>query len=69
MQAGPTEALTGNWHFHNFSIAYFDTGKPVTPFEVIPRVSFVAELCIVVGASVAFVPISMYSPSGLHCCL
>lgn len=37
--AGPTEALTGNWHFHNFSTAYFDTGKPVTPFEVIPRVT------------------------------
>ncbi|KAL3151681.1 hypothetical protein ABBQ38_012666 [Trebouxia sp. C0009 RCD-2024] len=38
-EAGPTEALTGNWHFHNFSTAYFDTGKPVTPFEVIPRVT------------------------------
>jgi len=32
------EGLTGNWLFHNFSAQYFDAERPITPFEIIPRV-------------------------------
>ena len=46
LQAGLLEQLTGNWLFHNFSTPYFGDGKPVTPAEVIPRVSCTADLSI-----------------------
>jgi hypothetical protein len=38
LQSGPMEGLTGNWLFHNFSAQYFDAERPITPFEIIPRV-------------------------------
>lgn len=56
LQSGPMEGLTGNWLFHNFSAQYFDAERPITPFEIIPRVRTGAVACRDVSAHLPYIP-------------
>jgi len=55
LQSGPMEGLTGNWLFHNFSAQYFDAERPITPFEIIPRVRTGAVACRDVSAHLPYI--------------